>query len=240
MSILFASGSRPAPRDIVRLLTASIDTAVPASISHHPGDEHGWLELLASGLTFELAGLAPGPSSVVPLVGQVYGLPSDVERFGFEAISLSPGPHIAAGAALMPIMRILTAVAANLALQLPVTAVCWNPAQTWMEPKYFGRVAVNWLAGGAFPVLGFTRVGTRADGSVESAGLAHFTGQEARIAGRSGEAEPDTMRLATRVIADLLERGPLRTAQALVGPAGEALLAEPSPDGTMVLVSRRV
>ncbi|MFD2136398.1 hypothetical protein ACFSLT_16960 [Novosphingobium resinovorum] len=98
-------------------------------------------------------------------------------------------------------------LAANLALELPVRAVGWAPAQTWMEPRYFCRSVLNWLGGGAFPALGLTALLQAEDGSLASRGLAHFTGQEVQLEGRRGEAAADTVKLAVRVIDQLVRRG---------------------------------
>jgi hypothetical protein len=190
-------------------------------------------------LTFDLRGLAPGMAAPIPSIGPVYGLPTDMDKFEFEAISLAPGAHIAAGGAMMPVVRILIGLAANLALQLPIVAVCWNPAQSWMEPRYFGRVAVTWLSGGAFPALGLTGVRRRPDGVLESTGLAFFTGQEVCVRERDGEPGSETIKLAARIVDHLVRYGPLDRPDMLPGPGGEALMLAPSPDGRFVEVSRR-
>ncbi|WP_260923592.1 hypothetical protein [Novosphingobium sp. 9] len=71
-------------------------------------------------------------------------------------------------------------------MRLPVVAVGWGPAETLMDPSYFARIVMNWLGGGAFPVLGLTAIAVASDGSVASRGLAHFTGQELQLQGREG------------------------------------------------------
>ncbi|MBV1687434.1 hypothetical protein KRR38_07015 [Novosphingobium sp. G106] len=156
VSLLFAAGSRPGVDDVERLLAPPGEMGKVARISHRP-DEQGWIELLASGLTFDLRGLVPGNGAAVTPASHLYGLPQDIGRFDFEAISLAPGAHIAAGGALLPVVRVLMRMAAVLTTELPVRAVCWNPAQAWMEPKYFSRVMAHWLAGGTFPLAGAYR-----------------------------------------------------------------------------------
>lgn len=238
VSLLFAVGTRPTTSDIERLLTAPAQAGHAARISHRPPDDHGWLELLASGLTYDMRGLAPGCAAPIPPVGDVYGLPRDIHKFEFEAISLAPGAHIAAGGALLPVVRILMGLAANLALELPITAVCWNPAGSWMEPRYFSRIVVNWLSGGAFPALGLTCLRNRPDGVVESAGLAFFTGQELLVPRRAGEPGPETVKLAGRIIDHLVRYGPLDRSDIFSGPGGEQLRLEPSSDGRRVMAKR--
>ena len=236
--MLFAVGDRPAASDIERLLTASNHSGHAARISHRPPDDHGWLELLASGLTYDLRGLAPGSAAPIPPVDDVYGLPRDIHKFEFEAISLAPGAHIAAGGALMPVVRILMGLAANLASELPLTAICWNPARSWMEPRYFGRIVVNWLSGGTFPALGLTCLRNRPDGVVESSGLAFFIGQELLVPERGDEPVSETVKLAGRIVDHLVRQGPLARSDTFSGPGGEQLRLEPSSDGRQVLAKR--
>lgn len=238
LSLLFAIGTRPTASDIERLLTLADQSGQGARISHRPPDDHGWLELLASGLTYDVGGLAPGSAAPTPPVGQVFGVPSDIEKFEFEPISLKPGAHIASGGAQLPVVRVLLGLVANLALELPVTAVCWNPAGVWMEPKYFNRIVLAWLSGGLFPALGLTRLCAGPDGVVESAGLAFFTGQELSVNPGAGEREPETVRLAVRIVDFLVRQGPLDRPASFTGLTGEALLLEPSPDGGRVVVAR--
>lgn len=238
ISLLFEAGARPVATDIERILAAHTGASRTAQIGHRPPDDHGWIELLASGLTFELRGLAPGTATPLPQVDHVYGLPADIEKFGLEAVTLAPGPHIAAGGGLMPVVRIHLALAASLALELPIVALCWNPARSWMDPKYFGRVVVNWLSGGGFPALGLTGLRRADDGGLESSGLAYFIGQEVRVPPRPDEPQSETMHLAGRMIDHLVRHGPLEDAARFSGPTGESLLAEPSADGRHVLVAR--
>jgi hypothetical protein len=236
VSLLFAVGARPAAGDIEHLLSLAAQPG--ASVSHRPPDEEGWIELLASGLTFDLHGLAPSASAPVPAIGHLYGLPADIAKFEFEAIALEPGAHIAAAGAMIPVVRVLVGLAAQLALRLPLTGVCWQPAQSWMEPKYFCRIVANWLSGGAFPALGLTGVVWRREGLLETAGLAFFVGQEVRLRQRPGETGSETIKLAGRIIDHLVRHGPVAGAQELVGLGPERLLAKPAPDGKVIEVSR--
>jgi len=252
VSLLFAAGGRPSASDVDRL-AASVacgpvppepvrEEPVPAGpamrISHRPADAQGWLELSSGDGAYELSGLAPARAAPTPVPRLVFDLPRDIGRFGFEAVSLAPGAHLAGGGALLPMARMLIGLAARLARDLPVTAVCWNPACSWMAPRYFGRVVSNWLAGGVFPALGLTGVRRRKDGALESSGLAFFTGQELRVPRRGEEPGSETTQLAARIIDYLVRRGPLERREGVTGPTGEALILEPSPDGRRVTVTR--
>lgn len=238
ISLLFAAGSRPTASDIAALLEVPVSGGQMARISHRPQDDHGWLELLASGLTFDLRGLAPGAAAHLPIASHAYGLSEDPGSAELEAIALLPGPHIASGGALMPVVRTLMRLGAGLAMELPVTAVCWNPAGAWMDPKYFTRIMFSWLSGGPFPALGLTALMPGKDGGVQSAGLEFFIGQELHIDRRGSEAGPDTLKIAGRIIDSLVSRGPLQKAETFTGADGELLLAEPSADGRRVMVTR--
>ena len=112
--LMFEHGRRPDRAAIVDALecfpraSISFDPA-NADTSHHVAAELSqasrdtdWLELLLDGLTFDLRGLAPGPAMVAPEVA--YRFSCDVDCLAdAEAVSLRPGPHIAAGAHSLPV-----------------------------------------------------------------------------------------------------------------------------------------
>lgn len=210
----------------------------PGRISNQRGRGEGWLELLASGMTFDLVGLKPGPVLPVPQPRHFFGLPRDAGTFDFECIVLRPGPHLAGAGAMVPVVRTMALLASMLARELGATAVCWQAAGSWMDVQYFARITDTWVAGGAFPALGLTGIERTADGGVESDGLAWFTGQELRVEPRGGEAAADTVKLAVRMIDRLVREGALAAREAFAGPDGEALLAEPSADGGLVRLWR--
>lgn len=238
MSLLFASGSRPTAREVERLLAQPLASGRGAQISHRPCGDQGWLELLASGLTYDLRGLVPAVPAARPPVTHVYGLPIDIGKFDFEAVLLAPGEHIAAGGALLPVVRTLLDLAAGLALELPVAAVCWNPASAWMEPRYFSRIAANWLAGGPFPALGLTGLKAGADGEMRSEGLAFFIGQEVHVRLGGGVPQAEVTKVAVRVIDHLMRHGPLEGPESFVGPKDQPLVIAPAPDARQVVVVR--
>lgn len=237
LSLLFRRGERPSADDIARLLDGSRGTGLLARVSHRPDPEAGWLELLASGLTFDLIGLDPADPVQSAEAEQSFGFEDEPSLADWEAVGLLPSGHVVAGAGLQPILRTMTGLAANLALNLPVCAVHWRPADTLMEPRYFSRLVLNWLGGGAFPALGLTSLVQAQDGSLITRGLAHFTGQEMQLEGRAGEAPADTMKLAIRVIDHLVRHGRI-TEPGRIGNGPDALLAEPSQVGRLVLVWR--
>jgi len=238
LSLIFAVGQRPAVEDIERLLATTDASFLGARISHRADDREGWVELLASGLTFDLTGLAPAPSSPVPEARHRFGVDAVLASSPLEAITLVPGQHIAGGNAMMPVVKTMAGLVANLALHLTAKAVCWHPAGTWMDPNYFARVVLNWQSGGAFPALGLTAVDQTEDGSVMSCGLSYFVGQEVQVEAAPGETPAETVKLAMRVIDYMVLHGPLRSPRKLEGPAGETLMAEPSQYGDVVWIWR--
>lgn len=260
LTMLFPAGARPSA-DAVELAFAQpepgtesgiephkspqdqkqqVHKSIASRISSQRGRAEGWVEVLASGLTFDLAGLEPGPALAPPDARHFFGLPRDSDGFVFEAIALFPGPHLVGAGALIPVVRTMAAIVSTLAIKLGALAVCWEPAGSWMDVQYFSRIIAGWSAGGAFPALGLTGIERTQDGGVESDGLAFFIGQELRIESRRGEAAAETVKLATRVIDHLINKGAIFEREALVGPGGEPLMAEPSPDGKFLQVRRDV
>lgn len=235
---MFAAGERPRARDVERALAVDRGKAGAGVVSHRPRGQEGWVELLASGLTFDLLGLAPGPGEPVVAPRHVFGQGERIAPEGLEAVTLAPGPHLAGGARMIPVVRVLVGLVAGLSLGLKARAVCWGPAATWMEPAYFARIVRDWLAGGPFPALGLTAVEVNAVGGISSVGLSFFTGQELLLEGRPGEARVDAVRLAVRLIDFLAQQGRLSAPVEIAGTDGEPLLAEPSANGRQVIVWR--
>lgn len=238
LSFLFAAGKRPTASEIDRLLSSPDLAGASAQVSYRPANDEGWLEILATGLTFDLVGLAPSAAAPQPPLENRYGIASGFSVAGTETITLVPGEHIRSVRASLPVVRAMTGLAASIALPLGAKAVCWHGAASVMEPQYFSRIIFNWLAGGAFPALGLTAVATQDDGSVASRGLAFFTGQELLLEARSGEAKADTVKLAVRLIDHMVRSGRLDQARELQGPGGERLLAEPTSSGDRIWVWR--
>ena len=193
-----------------------------------------WLELLANGLTFDLEGLIPGDSPPLPTSGHSYGLPAGFPQGPLEAISLRPGPHIAAGGRMLPVVRGTAWLAARLAGLPKVQAVAWHPARTWSGPQHFRESVIRWVEGGAFPGLGLTALTPTPEGGLQSEGLALFTGQELRLERRLMADRAAGARLALRLLHWLVENGKLEGEAEVTGPSGEPLLLGPSASGRFV------
>lgn len=175
----------------------------------------------------------PGDGEVQPPVGPPVGLRSMPAG---EVVALTTGPHLAGGAALMPVLRGLAALGARLAKLPGVKAVVWTPASAWVAPDLFCRAVAEWLVGGAFPSLVLVALEREPNGAMISRGLDYLTGQELRFEPDKRIQTAAMARLAVRLIHELVQLGPLREERDFVGPAGEHLLAVPVRNGTQVRV----
>lgn len=211
------------------------------SISLEPPDEDvgsRWVELLASGLTFDLRGLAGGAPEPAPDRAHLYGLAPSLAEAPLEAITLRPGPHLAGGDTMLPVVRLQAWLAACLALLPGVKAVAWHPARCWNGSQHFRDVVLRWMEGGVFPGFGLAAMVPMADGGLQTEGLALFTGQELRIE-PDGRLDPAaSAKIALRLMHLLVENGPVQQPEQITGPAGEPLRIEPSANGRYVRVWR--
>ncbi|MGH7095280.1 MAG: hypothetical protein ACREFB_17335, partial [Stellaceae bacterium] len=187
-SLLFAAGRRPGADAIRQLVqgqgefSISFDPAGESgSESDTPADGQTWLELLANGLTFDLVGLVPGAPAAAPPCVHGYAVRGIADPAALESLTLRPGPHLAGGHAMMPVIRSQAWLAASLAQLDGVDAVAWHPARSWCAPGYFREGVLRWIEGGVFPGLGLTALADAPDGGMHSEGLTPFIGQELRI-----------------------------------------------------------
>ncbi len=237
LSLLFDAAARPDALAIQALAA----NAREFSISHDPNPaaslDH-WMELLVNGLTFDLKGLAPGAGRAVDVHPHHFDLPHDFIQSAYRAVTLEPGPHLAGGEAMLPVVRSQLLLALQLSELPGLAAIGWRPARCLSSPGHFRHSITSWLEGGPFPGFGLTALLPVPDGGIQSEGLAFFTGQELLI-------EPDlaldgtgAARIALRLIHELVERGGLDGRERAIGPAGESLRLTPSPNGRYVRVSR--
>jgi hypothetical protein len=235
LSLLFAKGKRPGADAIARLSRQAAANLPGFSVSHRPKDDSGWLELLINGLAFDCRGLAPGESTPLPEPGMLLGLEHTPECV--EAIGLAPGPHLANAGSMLPVVRAQFALAARLAELPGLTALCWQPACSWMGPEYFRRIIGAWLAGGAFPALGLTSLDVGEGGVVRSVGLGFLIGQEVAYDPRGLQDRHGAARLALRLIHELATTGAVSTPCEFTGPEGQRLLARPVRNGRLLEVT---
>lgn len=235
LSLIFAAGTRPGV-DALSALSARDDGLVRFAISHQPAPFAGWVELLATGLTFDCSGLSPGAAATPPGKGALLGLPD--QPVG-ETLALGPAPHLAEGAGMLPVVRFIAGLGAELTRLPGVLAAVWNPARCWMAPDYYHKFVSAWLKGGAFPALGLTSLQRELDGAMVTVGLSLLTGQELRFEPHSGMPPAGVARIAVRLIHALIESGPLTAPYEFAGPDGETLDVVPIQQGRHLRVSVR-
>ncbi|MEO6042170.1 MAG: hypothetical protein ABIP41_09740 [Croceibacterium sp.] len=242
-SLLFIPGTRPdgqAVRALARRdlgFSVSFDPMRDGAALAERGPDH-WLELLAGGMTFDLAGLAPGAAAETPPARHAYGLAEDVAQSGLEALTLRPGAHLAGGLRMMPVVRSLAWLTALLTDLPGVQAVVWHPARCWSAPESFSASVLRWVEGGVFPGFSLAALSETPDRALLSEGLALFTGQELRLEPGLAEDRAEGAKIALRLLHWLAQNGTLTAAQTVPGPDGELLRLEPSADRRLVQVSK--
>lgn len=260
VSLLFAPGERPSSSAIRALAESTADYAISldpfAGVPHlavvPPGRgtarqggrgrqrarDARWLEILANGLTFDLAGLAPGPGEYLPDRAHAYGLTAEELAAPLEAVRLAPGPHLTGGSTMLPVIRCLAWLAARLSALPGTRAVSWHAARCWSGPVHFRDGVLRWMEGGAFPGLGLTALAPVPDGGMQSEGLALFTGQELRIEPELALDRAESAKLALRLIHLLVDNGPVTAAEQVTLPGAVRLRLEPSANRRFVRVWR--
>lgn len=247
--LLFEGGGRPDAQSICKLvdklghISISLDPLQNTNIAQ-AGSGDGqqavtWLELLSSGMTFDLVGLAPGAQMGVPLISHRMNVPDGFLESTCEAVCVIPGPHLSGGTNSLPVVRVMLGLAARLAAALqPVRAICWPPAGMMMGADFFCANAKSWVNGGPFPAQALTAFKQMSDGGLQSEGLAHFTGQELRIEPGSVGHYPTAALLAARLVQQLAPHGPLMQIEEVIAPDGSQMRLEPSGNGKFVRVWR--
>lgn len=247
LHLLFAKGKRPG-RSAIRAfavrqrsvgLSHDLRSADPDSEATGSAPPPIFAELLCDGLTFDLAGLTPGPSSPFPQVAHRFDLPELPLEAGHEALAIRPGPHLLAGARSMPVVRAMLALARDLVLCFDdCLAVVWGPSGSAIGRRFFESVVSAWLDGGPFPALGLTAFTPTADGALESVGLEFWIGQELRIEPPLSQDRVAATRLGIRLVNQLVLAGRLTTNDRIIAPDGSPLLLRPARDRAVISVWR--
>lgn len=198
-----------------------------------------WAELLANGLTFDLTGLAPGRACRIPAgLDQKFGFDGEFDINACEGVTLAPGPHLVSGGPMIPVLRCLAWLTAELAEMGQLKAIAWPPAGSISEPAYFRESVTRWLGGGAFPGFGLTSLIEQPDGSLRSRGLSLFTGQELLLDADLAQDRTQGAKVALRLLHWLVESGRIEETMSLTGPTGDTLVLEPNEDEGIVSVWR--
>ena len=204
-----------------------------------PSEETHWVELLRSGLTFDLQGLAPGKPVAFPEFEHSFDLEAKPSPFRFEALKLAPGQHLAGAEASLPVITALTAIARDMALFFDDFAgVVWSPSKSAIGGRFYESIASAWLEGGAFPALGYTAFRETFDGALQSVGLEFFVGQELRIEPPLSSDKVAATRLGVRLINQLVAVGGLEDSERIIAPDGSRLVLRPSRNGKFIRVWR--
>ncbi len=221
LTLLFAPGTRPAAKDLLRLAEKPMETTKFA-LSHYPEVEEGWLELIAMGLTFDVSGLMPFEPAPALIAEHMFGLENIALEANLEALRVVPGPHLSGGRMLLPIIRVLAGLGAELARLPGLRAVGWEPSRSWMAPAWFMTAIRAWLVGGAFPAMGLTAFTQKESGAFQSEGLSLFAGYEVLVEPVSGEEPHETAKLAARAIHVLAQSG-AKGLEAITDAKGRAI-----------------
>jgi hypothetical protein len=255
LHVLFAQGKRPSRAAIRRFAgdhpsidishdpdeavaapsAASCDECRPAS-SRESG---AWLELLRDGLTFDVTGLAPGPSCAAPDIAYRFDIEDRGSEGALEAIRIAPGTHLSGGERTLPVFKGMAGLVRDLVHHFDdVRAICWPPARSAIGRRYYESVVTAWLEGGAFPALGFCAFDETAEGALQSSGLEHWTGQELRIEPPISADKVAATRLGVRLINQLVLVGGIEESERFVAPDGARLVMRPSRNRRFVQVWR--
>lgn len=243
----------PAGRPDAQAVFSAVEQMPLASVTHDPErDGHArtapagpadaiprrWLELMLSGMTFDLLGLSPGPCVRTPVIAHRFGCDPDFDPEAVEAMALVPGPHLLDGANSLPIVRAMLDLACGIARRVPgVRTICWSPARTAVALPMFCKSVEAWLAGGAFPALGLTGIALREDRLLASEGLAYFVGQELVIGAELSRNRIRATKLATRLIHEIVGSGRIERPREYRADDGAMLMLSPVRGGSEIEVS---
>lgn len=224
LTLLFAPGQRPDGAAIARLSERPAESTAFA-VTHDDDAADGWVEVLAMGLAYDVVGLAPARQVHTPPPEHLFGVDSVLAASRLEAVKITAAPNISGASGILPVIRILAGLGAELARLPGLRAVAWETARSWMAPAYFMSVIRGWLVGGAFPALGLTALDRLEGGALATCGLDLFAGFEASVDALPGEPVQETTKLAARAINQIVTYGPAAVAD-LADAAGRPLHCE--------------
>ena len=237
--LAFAEGAKADAASVL----AALEGSARIFVSHIPDaiEQAGWAELLVDGLTYDISGFGADAETRITRPRNHFGYidPDYWPDSLPDTLAISLGPHLRNASSHLPILRGIMEIGVALCAALPdVIAVIWRPAELAIEPGQFQAEMARWLDGGPLPAQLLAPVKDSADGGLHSTGLAHFTGQELRIEPELTEDRDYAMRLASRLLGQLLLSPPLGRVEEVIGPDGNALRLEPSRNGKFVRVWR--
>lgn len=222
-ALLYKADAMPALADVL----AGPKRGFGYSVSHVPDASEGWVELLASGLTFDLHGLKDGPPAAAPPIATALGL-AQADLGEMRWLTLAPGPHLAGAGGLLPVIRVAAMLLIELAEMSQAGGISWIPAHLVLKPALFRQAVLPWLEGGPFPAPAFVAMHRLDDGSVASRGLNLLMGQEFILKTGSSSDPSLLARTAVRLVDWLVAHGPVLqpTRAILAGTGAVSLEAE--------------
>ena len=199
--------------------------------------EHQWIELVHSGLTFDLRGLVPPPGVLIPETEYLVDFSQRPSKSKYEAIELVPGAHLSGGERTLPVLKAMFALARDLVHHFEgIEAVAWAPSKSVIGRRFFESTVTAWVEGGAFPALGLTAFRETMDGGLQSVGLDYLIDQELRIEPSLAVDKVAATRLGVRLINQLILVGRVTEGEYVIAPDGQRLRVEPSENGKFVRV----
>lgn len=234
ISLVFGKGNVPDADAIRRLPEHGKRFFVTLGLP--PSGDPDMLELLADGLTFDMLRRGAGRELDLQDCGYRFDLPEEFSPHSQNRVLLQPGPHLAGGASMVPVVRGMLGLVVHLCQLDSLMAVGWHPSRCWIGPRYFASMAKNWLNGGVFPVRGLIGLAPVADGALQSEGTAFFVGQEVRVEPELMGDEANAANIAVRLIDHLVENGPCAEPSQMIGPKGRVLHIAPSSNQRIVRV----
>ena len=231
----------PGKRVTFDALSAAIDDNPLLSITSAASDAaitDTGIELVIDGLTFDLFGLSDAPHVEQASWAHTVAFDGMPASSGFEMLVLKPGPHLAGGHALLPVVRGWMQCAQILAEALPdCSALVWPPASLAVGADFFCAGIRRWVERGTFPTASLVAFDTSLDGALQSKGLSYLTGQEMRLEQPLPEVLVDAERVALALAGHLALSGRIDAVQEVTAPDGRPLRLAPSTNGRFVRVT---
>lgn len=156
-----------------------------------------------------------------------------------SGLNIALGAHVTGGERVPAIIRTLLDLAQKLGKSCHSQAALWRPANMVSGFDYFEQVVIEYLAGGAFPVLAMVNFKSGPKGVIKTDGLTILCGQELQIESETLD-DANMMQRAVRVAHDLAVNGPVNDHLSLDGPeVGEKLELKPVSGASLLTIQIR-